>query len=168
MQRAQKDTEKPQKGTERKMSSVLGKGKLYIDPVTGKFFPFKREGEMICKTYLNIRAQYGTTLKEKAYHRLMKEWFEKYNTPYIYEPSLQVRSQLTGKIIDYYRPDFLVFEKIPIEVKATRMTIKQDRDQLYSYLRNSEFEVGYLFNFGTSKRYIKRVIYTNDRKPHLR
>jgi len=48
------------------------------------------------------------------------------------------------------------------------MTIKRDRDQLYNYLRNSSYEVGYLLNFGTSKRYIKRIIYTNDRKPYLR
>jgi len=80
---------------------------------------------------------------------------------------LQITSQATNKIIDYYKPDFLAFGKIPIEVKATRMTIKQDIDQLYNYLRNSEYEVGYLFNFGTPQRYIRRIIYTNDRKPHL-
>jgi len=150
------------------MDSVLDKKDFYTDPQSGKFFPFKKEGEIICKAYLDIRAQYSTTLKEKAYHKLMKEWFNEHKIPYIYEPSLQVRSQLTNKIIDYYRPDFLAFEKIPIEIKATRMTIKQDIDQLYNYLRNSEFEVGYLFNFGTPKRYIRRIIYTNDRKPHLK
>ncbi len=98
----------------------------------------------------------------------MKEWFDEHKVSYVYEPSLQVRSQMTNKIIDHYRPDFLVFGKIPIEIKATRTTIRQDVDQLYNYLRNSEFEIGYLFNFGTSKRYIKRIIYTNDRKPRLK
>jgi len=166
--RTQNYIEKPQKDTERRITSILEKKKLYIDSMTGKFFPYKKEGKIICRAYLDIRAQYGTSLKEKAYHKLMKEWFEAHKIPYIYEPSLQIRSQTTNKVIDYYKPDFLVFEKIPIETKATRMTIKQDIDQLYNYLRNSKYEVGYLFNFGTSKRYIRRIIYTNDRKPHLK
>lgn len=40
-------------------------------------------------------------------------------------------------------------------------------DQLYSYLRNSEYELGFLINFGSDGANIKRVIYTNDRKRHI-
>jgi len=40
-------------------------------------------------------------------------------------------------------------------------------DQLYSYLRNSEYELGFLINFGSGGVDIRRVIYTNDRKKHV-
>ena len=150
------------------MRSILSDRKSNIDPKTGKFFPFKKEGEIICRAYLDIRAEYGTTLKEKPYHKLLKEWFSQNNIDYLYEPSLEIRSKSSNKVIDLYRPDFVVFNKIPLEVKATRMTIKRDKDQLYNYLRNSLYEVGYLLNFGTPRKYIKRIIYTNNRKPYLR
>lgn len=149
------------------MKSILNNKQDNIDPKTGLFFPFRKEGAVICRAYLNVRAEYGTTLKEKAYHKLLKEWFDQNDIPYTYEPSLKIHSKTTNKVIDIYRPDFIVFDKIPLEIKATRMTIKKDKDQLYNYLRNSPHEIGYLFNFGTPEKYIKRIIYTNDRKPHL-
>ncbi len=40
-------------------------------------------------------------------------------------------------------------------------------DQLYSYLRNSIYELGFLLNFASNGVNIKRVIYTNDRKKHI-
>ena len=38
-------------------------------------------------------------------------------------------------------------------------------DKLFDYLRNSKYELGFFINFGGSRLYIKRIIYTNDRKP---
>jgi len=42
---------------------------------------------------------------------------------------------------------------------------KRDIDQLYYYLRNSRYELGFLINFGGERLYIKRIIYTNENKP---
>ena len=43
-----------------------------------------------------------------------------------------------------------------------------DEKQLYFYMRNSNYEVGFLVNFSTPVLLIKRIIYTNDRKPFLK
>jgi hypothetical protein len=40
-------------------------------------------------------------------------------------------------------------------------------DQLYSYLRNSIYQLGFFINFSSDGVDIKRVIYTNDRKKHI-
>ena len=58
-------------------------------------------------------------------------------------------------------------DKLIIEIKSSRFTTRIDEKQLYYYLRNSKYEVGFLVNFSTPKLYIKRIIYTNDRKPFL-
>ncbi len=41
-------------------------------------------------------------------------------------------------------------------------------DQLYGYLRNSEYELGFLINFGGARLEIRRIIYTNENKPWFR
>ena len=66
-----------------------------------------------------------------------------------------------------YQPDFVIEDKILIEVKSSKVTSVADEKQLYYYLRNSKYEVGLLVNFSTPKLLIKRIIYTNDRKPYL-
>ncbi len=66
-----------------------------------------------------------------------------------------------------YRVDFLVENKIIIELKAVDIIPKNFIDQIYSYLKNSEYELGYFVNFKSPQLYIKRVIYTNDKKPFL-
>ncbi len=40
------------------------------------------------------------------------------------------------------------------------------RKQLLNYLRGSKIEVGLLLHFGRKARFY-RLLYTNDRKPHL-
>ncbi len=40
-------------------------------------------------------------------------------------------------------------------------------NQLYSYLRNSTYELGFFINFNSGGVAIERVIYTNDKKTHI-
>jgi hypothetical protein len=40
-------------------------------------------------------------------------------------------------------------------------------NQLYSYLRNSKYELGFLINFNSGGVGVERVIYTNDKKTHI-
>lgn len=67
-----------------------------------------------------------------------------------------------------YRPDMIIDGKIIVEAKSSRFTNKQDEKQLYFYLRNSKYELGYLINFSTPKLYLKRIVYSNDKKPFLK
>ena len=73
----------------------------------------------------------------------------------------------TGKSLGVYVPDFLIEDKIIVEIKATDFTIRDNLKQHMSYLKAGQYEIGYLVNFGTPRLYIKRTIYTNDRKPWL-
>jgi len=75
--------------------------------------------------------------------------------------------QRQKKVIGSYQPDFVVDGKIIIELKALEKLPQKMVDQLYSYLRNSQYELGFLINFGSDGVDIKRVICTNDRKKHI-
>lgn len=114
-----------------------------------------------------IRKEYGPGQKETVYTNLLKEYLESKELKVEKEKSIKIYSSKTGKVVGSYRPDLIIEDKIPIEVKSSSFTTKQDEKQLYHYLRNSSYELGYLVNFSTKQLFIRRIIYTNDRKPFL-
>lgn len=67
-------------------------------------------------------------------------------------------------MVGAYGPDFLVDDKIILEIKAIEILPRKLVDQLFDYLKNSKYELGYFVNFTSPKLYMKRIIYTNDRK----
>src|SRR3989344_5474955 len=114
-----------------------------------------------------VRKQYGPGLKENVYGNVLAELFEQDGIPFERERSVPIYSQQSGKVVGRYQPDFVIDGKLILELKASPKPSPQDERQLYSYLRNSRFEVGYLVNFSTPKLVMKRILYTNDRKPFL-
>ncbi len=135
---------------------------------TDKNFLYKDLSYRLLGCFFNIRRNYGPGQKEIIYSNLIKEWLEKNKIPFEKERAMKIYSIETGKSVGTYKPDFIIDNKILLEIKSSRITIRQDEKQLYYYLRNSKYELGYLINFSTPRLYIKRVIYTNDRKPFLR
>lgn len=115
----------------------------------------------------NVSSKYGKGLKEKIYQEALTEEFEKQGLKFEEQKRINIYSFDTGKKLGTYVPDFLIADKVIVELKASNFTIKQDIEQQRSYLRISKYEIGYLVNFCTPKLEIKRSIYTNDRKPFL-
>ena len=117
--------------------------------------------------FFDIRKTYGPGHKETVYQNLIEEKLEALKIPFVREPRVRIFSQESKKVMGTYQPDFSVNDKIIIEVKSSRFTTRVDEKQLYHYLRNSTYELGFLVNFSTPRLYVKRIIYTNDRKPFL-
>ena len=118
--------------------------------------------------FFDIRKNYGPGQKESVYGNLLAECLEKNGISFEKEKSIHIYSNETGKKVGSYKPDFIVDNKIVVELKSSRFTIIQDEKQLYHYLRNSKYELGYLVNFSTPRLFLKRIIYTNDKKPFLK
>jgi len=116
---------------------------------------------------MEVRKIYGSGHKEKVYCKAIEELLIKNKIGYQREKNINIKSHLTGKIIGTYKPDFIIEEKIILEIKAVDIIPKNFIDQIYSYLRVSNFELGIFVNFRSPKLYIKRIIYTNDRKTQI-
>lgn len=132
-----------------------------------KFF-YKELSYKLQGCFYNIRNEYGPGHKETVYVNLIKEYLGAEGVLCEKEKAMNIYSSKTGKMVGTYKPDLVVDGKILVEVKSSRFVTKQDEKQLYHYLRNSEYEVGYLVNFSTRNFYFKRIIYTNDKKPFLK
>lgn len=133
----------------------------------GKVILYKELSYLVQGVLIEVRNVLGPGHKEIVYCNLIEELFNQKNIKYNREPSVQIISPFTGKIIGKYRPDFIVDNKIVLEVKAVDIIPKNFVDQIYSYLRVSDFELGIFVNFRSQQLYIKRVLLTNDRKHKL-
>lgn len=65
-----------------------------------------------------------------------------------------------NKNIAFYKPDFLIENKIIVEIKALEYFPAKYITQLIYYLKGTNFQLGYLVNFGNSKLEIFRRIWT--------
>jgi GxxExxY protein len=115
----------------------------------------------------NVSNKYGKGLKEIIYQKALAEELEKAGLKFEEQKRINIYSVDSGKKLGVYVPDFLIEDKIILEIKATDFTTKNNLNQQLSYLKASIYEVGYLVNFGTDKLFMKRSIYTNDRKPYI-
>lgn len=115
----------------------------------------------------NTANKYGKGLKENIYQKALEEEFQSNGISMEGQKRIDIYSFDTGKKLGVYIPDFVIENKVILEIKASIFTTKQELEQQRSYLRISEYEIGYLVNFCTDELYIKRSIFTNDRKPFL-
>jgi len=51
-----------------------------------------------------------------------------------------------------YKPDFICFDKIIVEIKALKRLTDEHRAQVHNYLKMTGFKLGLLINFGLIQR----------------
>ncbi|NQU77874.1 GxxExxY protein, partial [Candidatus Falkowbacteria bacterium] len=73
----------------------------------------------------------------------------------------------TGKVLGKYIPDFIIDDKIIVEIKAVGYIPKNIENQLLDYLKNGKYELGYIINFSGRSLYRRRFICTNNRKDFI-
>ena len=102
-------------------------------------------------------------LKEGVYHKALSKEFEIRNIPFISEKIVDViyKSEKVG----VYRPDFIVDDKVVIEIKAVPFLIKGAEVQMSYYLRGTQYQLGLLVNFGSKTLDIRRRIYSISANP---
>lgn len=97
-------------------------------------------------------------LLESIYCEALAIEFELRHIPFATEVRYQIEykgSTLTG----IYKLDFVCFESVVVEVKATSALTPSDEAQLLNYLAMGRFERGLLLNFGTrSLEYKRRIL----------
>lgn len=98
----------------------------------------------------------GYGFKEKFYQNAVANAFVENKIPF--KKELKARVNYKGKEIGYYYFDFLVFDKIVIELKQKNYFSKKDIDQLYSYLKAMNLKLGVLIYFTKSGIRYKRII----------
>ena len=106
----------------------------------------------------NVYNTLGHGHKEQVYQKALEKELKDLNINFQKEVALKVKYK--NKEVGKYRPDFIVEDKVIIEIKAVEFVSKSYEQQLLHYLKATNYHLGLLVNFGGTKLFIKRIVWT--------
>jgi GxxExxY protein len=113
---------------------------------------------------MKVHTELGPGFLEAVYQEALEKEFAKRNIPYRRQPKLSVYYN-GEKLKKYYIADFLCYELIVVEIKATNFIIKAYQEQLYNSLKAINLKLGLLVNFGQSSLMYKRILNASLNSP---
>ncbi len=120
-------------------------------------YPFKLDTEKIIGLAFEIHNNLGFGFLEVTYKEAFEYLFNFNGIEYVREKAYSVKYKQKTLPHKFYA-DFVVDNKIILEIKAKKSLPPEDIAQAINYLKCSGCKVGLILNFGTPKVEIKRVI----------
>jgi GxxExxY protein len=118
---------------------------------------YKKEAYDIITCCFEVHNQLGKGFSEVVYKDALAVELKLNQIPFDRERRFDVIYK--GHLLPrHYNCDFLVMDKIVLEIKAQIMLTEADTGQLLNYLKVSERRLGLLINFGENRLKFKRVI----------
>lgn len=117
---------------------------------------YKQESYEIIGCCYYVYNQLGSGLLEKIYQKALEEVFKEKGIPF--QSQFYVPIKINDKVIGKFYLDFMVGNKIVIEIKDGDRFYQREIDQIYSYLRSKELKLGLLVNFTSYGVKFKRIL----------
>ena len=114
----------------------------------------------IRRSIFNVYNYLGNGHKEQVYQKALEKEFVLQKIQFTKEKTLNVTYK--GDKVGLYRPDFIIEEKIVVEIKAVAFVPREFEIQLLHYIKTTGYKLGFLVNFGANKIFIKRLIWTKN------
>lgn len=119
---------------------------------------FKDESYTIQGAIFEVSRVMGAGFLEAVYQECLAREFARMNVPFVAHQEL-VLSYKGKSLAQTYRPDFVCYGKIILELKATQELLVAHKAQVLNYLKATQFLLGLLINFGTHPHvHIERII----------
>lgn len=119
---------------------------------------FEEETFRIRTAVFEVSRQLGIGFLEAVYQEALALEFEAQGIPFTAFPALGVSYKGT-LLTATYRPDFVCFDRVIVELKAVRELAPEHKAQTVNYLRATGLRVGLLVNFGCApKARVERLV----------
>jgi len=119
---------------------------------------YKEESYQIIGKCMEVHKQLGHGFLEIVYKDALQLEFE--HDKIEYEREKQYDISYKGKILPhYYFADFVIWDKIILEVKCCKGLVDEHIAQTINYLKVSDCKLGLLVNFGRGSLEYKRLVY---------
>jgi GxxExxY protein len=105
---------------------------------------------------MEVHRNLGPGFQEYIYHRALAREFKLQGVQF--EDEYEIKIYYKGDQIGLRRVDFLVGQKIPVEIKALTELTDTNLAQAKNYLEAGGIEIGLLINFGSPGLQFKRLI----------
>ena len=121
---------------------------------------YANEAYKIQGAVFEVYREIGCGFLEAVYQECLEEEFRRQAIPFLSQAELQI--EYKGEILKQtYKPDFICYDKIIVELKAVKEIVNENQAQVINYLKVTGMELGLLVNFGSyPKVEIKRLINT--------
>jgi GxxExxY protein len=117
---------------------------------------FKEESYKIIGAAMEVHKVLGTGFTEPVYQEALELEFQLRDIPYVREKNFQITYK--GQILEKeFRPDFVCFDEIIVELKAVSDFTDEHYAQVYNYLKACQMGLGLLINFGKKSLEYKRI-----------
>ena len=108
---------------------------------------YKEESYKIIGACFEVYNQRGYGFTEPVYHECLAVELALQEIPFVSQPEIPLTYK-GNRLVQCFRPDFICFEKIILEIKAVSGLIDAHRSQALNYLNATGFELALLVNFG--------------------
>ena len=120
-------------------------------------YPLQKESYEIIGICMEVHRELGRGLLEIVYKDAIEYEFKKKQIPYEREKKYEV--EYKGIVLPHhFFADFVVFDKIILEVKAQKEIIDEHYNWTINYLAISGCPLGLIVNFGKNSLKTKRVV----------
>ena len=113
--------------------------------------------DIIIGLAIEVHKILGAGFLEAVYEEALGIEFEQNNIKFEKQKELEIKYK-TSILQKKYYADFLIDNKIILELKATDNICSEHISQLLNYLKATKMKVGYILNFGTNKLEFKRIV----------
>ncbi len=103
-----------------------------------------------------VHRELGHGFLELVYQAALEKEFTLQDLPFQREPEIPVSYK--GEQIAKYRPDFICYDSVIVEIKALQKTAGPEESQVLNYLKSSGLHKALLLNFGTPSLQHRRFI----------
>lgn len=119
---------------------------------------FEQESYAIRGAVFEVYREMGCGFLEAVYQECLEREFNASGIPFVAQPELALFYK-GERLEQTYKPDFVCYDKVIVELKAVKELADEHRAQVHNYLRATQLELGLLVNFGHyPKADIERVV----------
>lgn len=124
---------------------------------------YKDESYKLIGVCFEVHKQLGSGLLEAIYKDAIEVELQKNNIPYEKEKGFTIKYK--DVILEHkYFADFVIYNKIILEIKACSALNEIHISQTLIYLKISDYKLGLLINFGEMSLNHKRILNINSTK----
>ena len=108
---------------------------------------FREESYRIIGACFEVYKQKGIGFTEPVYQECLKIEFMLQEIPFVSQPELELEYK-GNPLNQHFKPDFICFGKVIVEIKALTNLVDVHRAQILNYLNATKLDLGLLVNFG--------------------
>jgi len=108
---------------------------------------YKEESYRIMGACFEVYTEMGCGFLEPVYQECLELEFQAQSI--VFRPQSELALRYKDRLLEQkYKPDFICFDKIIVEIKAVKELTSEHRAQVHNYLHATGYRLGLLVNFG--------------------